>query len=175
MSQCPWVRIFFAGVATLPLLLVAGFAEAKAESSFKKQVVPFFEEYCIRCHGPEKSKGQISLHTLDGDLSTGRDLERWEDVLEMLESGEMPTDFKPSRNVIPSLNSRIPPRLSEELRTRGDNADRGCDAPDINIQSMPATTVFPGDFEHRLAPRQHEVGLCLEFAWCIAKVPRAGE
>ncbi len=86
-----------------------------------------------------------------------------------------PTDFKPSRNVIPSLNSRIPPRLSEELRTRGDNADRGCDAPDINIQSMPATTVFPGDFEHRLAPRQHEVGLCLEFAWCIAKVPRAGE
>ena len=92
MSPCAWVRIFFAGVATLPLLLVAGFAETKAESSFKKQVVPFFEEYCIRCHGPEKSKGQISLHTLDGDLFTGRDLERWEDVLEMLESGEMPPE-----------------------------------------------------------------------------------
>ena len=92
MSSCAWVRIFFAGVATLPLLLVPRFTEAKAESSFKKEVVPFFEEYCIRCHGPEKSKGQISLHTLDGDLSTGRDLERWEDVLEMLESGEMPPE-----------------------------------------------------------------------------------
>ena len=92
MSQCPWVRIFFAGVATLPLLLVPRFAEANAESSFEKEVVPFFEEYCIRCHGPEKSKGQISLHTLDGDLSTGRELERWEDVLEMLESGEMPPE-----------------------------------------------------------------------------------
>ena len=92
MSQCPWIRIFFAGVATLPLLLVPRFSEAKAESSFKKEVVPFFEEYCIRCHGPEKSKGQISLHTLDGDLSTGRELERWEDVLEMLESGEMPPE-----------------------------------------------------------------------------------
>ena len=79
-------------MATLPLLLVPRFTEAKAESSFKKEVVPFFEEYCIRCHGPEKSKGQISLHTLDGDLSTGRDLERWEDVLEMLESGEMPPE-----------------------------------------------------------------------------------
>ena len=44
------------------------------------------------CHGPEKSKGQISLHTLDGDLSSGRELERWEDVLEMLESGEMPPE-----------------------------------------------------------------------------------
>ena len=63
-----------------------------AETLFKKEVVPFFEEYCIRCHGPEKSKGQISLHTLDGDLSTGRELERWEDVLEMLESGEMPPE-----------------------------------------------------------------------------------
>ena len=79
-------------MATLPLLLVPRFTEAKAESSFEKEVVPFFEKYCIRCHGPEKSKGQISLHTLDGDLSTGRDLERWEDVLEMLESGEMPPE-----------------------------------------------------------------------------------
>ena len=80
------------GVAMLPMLLTLGFAEAKTDPSFKKEVVPFFEEHCIRCHGPEKSKGQISLHTLDGDLSTGRELERWEDVLEMLESGEMPPE-----------------------------------------------------------------------------------
>ena len=63
-----------------------------AQTLFKKDIVPFFEEYCIRCHGPEKSKGKISLHTLDGDLSAGREPERWEDVLEMLESGEMPPE-----------------------------------------------------------------------------------
>ena len=92
MTRCALVRTFFTGVAMLPMLLTLGFAETKTDPSFKKEVVPFFEEYCIRCHGPEKSKGQISLHTLDGDLSTGRDLERWEDVLEMLESGEMPPE-----------------------------------------------------------------------------------
>jgi len=63
-----------------------------AQTLFKKDIVPFFEEYCIRCHGPEKSKGKISLHTLDGDLSAGREPERWEDILEMLESGEMPPE-----------------------------------------------------------------------------------
>jgi len=92
MSHFTWVRIFFTGVVTITFLPVQGLVEAKTESSFEKGAVPFFEEYCIRCHGPEKSKGQISLHTLDGDLSTGRELERWEDVLEMLESGEMPPE-----------------------------------------------------------------------------------
>ena len=69
-----------------------------AQTLFKKAVVPFFEEYCIRCHGPEKSKGKISLHTLDGDLSAGLEPERWEEVLEMLESGEMPPEDEDQPN-----------------------------------------------------------------------------
>jgi len=79
-------------IFTLTALMCTVLWADAAETLFKKEVVPFFEEYCIRCHGPEKSKGQISLHTLDGDLSTGRELERWEDVLEMLESWEMPPE-----------------------------------------------------------------------------------
>jgi hypothetical protein len=98
MSHFTWVRIFFVAVATIPFLLIEGLVEAKTESSFKKEVVPFFEEYCIRCHGPEKSKGQVSLHTLDGDFSSGRDLERWENVLDMLESGEMPPEDEAQPN-----------------------------------------------------------------------------
>jgi len=89
-------------VATITFLPIQGLVEAKTESSFKKEVVPFFEEYCIRCHGPEKSKGQISLHTLNGDLSSGHELERWENVLDMLESGEMP----PADEVQPNQTDR---------------------------------------------------------------------
>ena len=48
---------------------------------FIKQVQPFFEANCIDCHGPKKSKGKVTLHTLDGDLSAGADLERWETIL----------------------------------------------------------------------------------------------
>ena len=98
MTRCALVRMFFTCVATIPFWLVPGFGEAPVAVSFQKEVVPFFEEHCIRCHGPEKSKGQISLHTLDGDLSSGRELERWEDVLEMLESGEMPPEDEAQPN-----------------------------------------------------------------------------
>jgi hypothetical protein len=58
----------------------------------QSHVKPFFETYCIKCHGPEKSKGKITLHTLDGDLTTGGELERWEDIMEVLKQGEMPPE-----------------------------------------------------------------------------------
>ena len=103
MTHFALVRKLFASTATISLLLVPGFAEARVATSFKKDVVPFFEEYCIRCHGPEKSKGKISLHTLDGDLSAGRELERWEDILEMLESGEMPPEDEAQPNQTDSM------------------------------------------------------------------------
>ena len=60
---------------------------------FKSDVVPFFNSACVRCHGPDKNKGQLTLHTLDGDLSAGQDLQRWESILEMLKSGQMPPDY----------------------------------------------------------------------------------
>lgn len=28
---------------------------------------PFMQSYCVKCHGPEKQKGKIALHTLRGD------------------------------------------------------------------------------------------------------------
>ena len=60
--------------------------------SFKTKVQPFFKEHCHRCHGPKKSKGKMTLHTLDGELSTGREIERWEKILDMLKDGEMPPE-----------------------------------------------------------------------------------
>jgi mono/diheme cytochrome c family protein len=58
-------------------------------------VKPFFEKHCIKCHGPEKSKGKMTLHTLDGDLAAGQELERWEDILEALDSEDMPPEDEP--------------------------------------------------------------------------------
>ena len=58
----------------------------------KSHVKVFFDTYCIKCHGPDKSKGKLTLHTLDGDLSSGQGLERWEDILDVLEFGEMPPE-----------------------------------------------------------------------------------
>jgi mono/diheme cytochrome c family protein len=57
---------------------------------YKSHVAPFFEEHCVDCHGPQKNKGKITLHSLDGDLAEGYEMGRWELILEMLESGEIP-------------------------------------------------------------------------------------
>ncbi|MBA4192576.1 MAG: hypothetical protein C0467_31800 [Planctomycetaceae bacterium] len=59
---------------------------------FKSRVAPFFKEHCVTCHGPEKNKGKITLHAIDGDISTGREVERWEQILKALKSGEMPPE-----------------------------------------------------------------------------------
>ncbi|MGY8769478.1 MAG: DUF1592 domain-containing protein [Pirellulales bacterium] len=62
---------------------------------YKSKVSQFFEANCVRCHGPEKSKGKITVHSLNGDLSKGQELEKWESILEMLEFGEMPPAQEP--------------------------------------------------------------------------------
>lgn len=64
-------------------------------AGYKSHVAPFFAEHCVRCHGPEKNKGDITVHSLNGDLSMGQELEKWESILDMLEFGEMPPIKEP--------------------------------------------------------------------------------
>ena len=56
------------------------------------KVKNFFSKYCIDCHGPKKSKGKITLHTMSFDLSKGQELDKWDSILEALISGEMPPE-----------------------------------------------------------------------------------
>ncbi|MEM7231400.1 MAG: DUF1592 domain-containing protein [Planctomycetota bacterium] len=53
----------------------------------------FFATYCVRCHGPKRRKGKTTLHTLSlKSLREGRELERWEKVLDVLRGGDMPPE-----------------------------------------------------------------------------------
>ena len=71
---------------------VAGQGLPDGIQGYREGIAPFFAAHCVRCHGPERSKGSLTLHTLEGDLTLGRDLERWERVLEVLRDGEMPPE-----------------------------------------------------------------------------------
>ena len=64
------------------------------EAGHRSHVKVFFETYGTKCHGPAKSKGKITLHTLDGDLAAGAggEMERWEKILEVMDFEEMPTE-----------------------------------------------------------------------------------
>ncbi len=65
---------------------------------FSKTIEPFFENHCIRCHGPDKAKGKLTLHELKGVNGGDEEMETWEDILIMLEDGDMPPDDEPQPN-----------------------------------------------------------------------------
>ncbi|MFN3166088.1 MAG: DUF1592 domain-containing protein [Phycisphaeraceae bacterium] len=75
----------------------AGPAEPPAAGAegYKDAVAPYFQTYCVSCHGPDKNKGGITVHSLHGDLSKGQELDKWEAILDMLEFGEMPPADQP--------------------------------------------------------------------------------
>jgi len=53
-------------------------------------VKPYLESSCIRCHGPKKQKGKMTLHTITDRFGTDAEVERWVEILDMLSFAEMP-------------------------------------------------------------------------------------
>ena len=51
--------------AIILLSLCASVRSDERQVDFKKQIVPIFAEYCVRCHSPGNSKGDVSLATFD--------------------------------------------------------------------------------------------------------------
>jgi mono/diheme cytochrome c family protein len=50
----------------------------------------FLEKHCISCHGPKKEKGDLRIDQLSRDFKLGADAHRWADMIEQVNSGEMP-------------------------------------------------------------------------------------
>ncbi len=55
----------------------------------------FLEKHCVRCHGPEKEKGDLRIDQLSRDFKAGADSHHWAEALEKVNSGEMPPDKEP--------------------------------------------------------------------------------
>jgi hypothetical protein len=75
----------------------------QGKAGFESHIKPFFQTHCVECHGPDKSKGKITVHSLDGDLAAGQELERWETILDALEHEDMP----PAEEDQPSAADRV--------------------------------------------------------------------
>jgi hypothetical protein len=55
----------------------------------------FLERHCLRCHGPQREDGQLRLDQLSRDFRSGADAHRWGEVIEKVNSGEMPPRDEP--------------------------------------------------------------------------------
>ena len=50
----------------------------------------FLEKHCVDCHGQEKPKGKFQLHDLVGKDFDPADSKRWQNIVEMVDLGDMP-------------------------------------------------------------------------------------
>ncbi|HXG60889.1 MAG TPA: DUF1588 domain-containing protein [Planctomycetota bacterium] len=87
------VAIVFAAALAFPSPPAA--AQERPEEdreSYTRTVEPFLRQHCLKCHGPEKQKGKLALHTLRPEASSEPDRETWKRVAERLSLGEMPPE-----------------------------------------------------------------------------------
>ncbi|MGB2453029.1 MAG: DUF1592 domain-containing protein [Akkermansiaceae bacterium] len=92
------IAAVFIKAALLAVMTGAACAEIPSgKTGFTSHIKPFFETHCVACHGPEKSKGKITVHSLDGELAAGQELERWELILDALEHKDMPPEDEGSQ------------------------------------------------------------------------------
>jgi hypothetical protein len=101
------------------LLLIAGSLITAVSAAPKDAIVskealqPFLDSYCIKCHGPEKQKGQVRFDEALWEIADNDTAQRWQDVLDQLNGGDMPPEDEKQppahemANVLDSLTGSV--------------------------------------------------------------------
>ncbi|MDF1811888.1 MAG: DUF1592 domain-containing protein [Verrucomicrobiales bacterium] len=76
-------------------VLLAAFAGAEERALVPEAHFAMFEKYCLECHDGSTEKGGVDLEDLSFDISTVESAERWQKVLNVMNSGEMPPEDEP--------------------------------------------------------------------------------
>ncbi len=83
-------------------------------AGFVKFAQPFLTEHCLRCHGPEKQKGELRVDTmLSADFASAAAREKWAEVVNTLNSHEMPPKKAPQPK--PADTARVVDWATAEL------------------------------------------------------------
>jgi hypothetical protein len=73
--------------------------ETRAVSAENKPLdgptAPLFSQYCQKCHSGAKPKGKFDIGSLSPDFADAKNRKQWLNVLEKLQSGDMPPKEKP--------------------------------------------------------------------------------
>ncbi|MBA4190724.1 MAG: hypothetical protein C0467_22290 [Planctomycetaceae bacterium] len=72
------------------LALATASPAVAAPDDFEKLVLPYFAEYCNRCHDAKTQKGEFRLDTLSRDFAAGTSTMKWMEIIERVNTGEMP-------------------------------------------------------------------------------------
>jgi hypothetical protein len=105
---CSW-----SSFATLGLILAS---TAHAVEPFDA----FLEIHCLRCHGPEKEKGDLRIDQLSRDFKLGADTHHWAEMIEQVNSGEMPPkkEKQPTQAEMAAFVTSLDARIKEGRAAR---------------------------------------------------------
>jgi mono/diheme cytochrome c family protein len=82
----------------------------------------FIQKHCVRCHGPEKEKGDLRFDKLSRDFKLGADTHHWAEAMENVNSGEMPPkkdkEPKPTQAEIAAFVASLDGALKEGRASR---------------------------------------------------------
>jgi hypothetical protein len=80
----------------------------------------FLETHCLRCHGPEKEKGDLRIDQLSRDFKLGADTHHWAEMMEQVNSGEMPPkkEKQPSQAEMAAFVTSLDARIKEGRAAR---------------------------------------------------------
>ena len=88
------------------ILLIAVGNPARAQNGavgtagdFTKNIRPFLEQHCLQCHGEDEQKGDFRLDTLELNFINAGIAGRWTDVMDRMNTGEMPPKKQPRPKV----------------------------------------------------------------------------
>ena len=65
-------------------------AETDSPASLNEHHKSLLQDYCLKCHNTEKPEGKFRVDTLPFEISDNESAERWQKVLNALNSGSMP-------------------------------------------------------------------------------------
>ena len=78
-----------------PLLSVGLVLTGAVKGAEPEPFEAFLKTHCLSCHGPEKEKGNLRIDALSRDFKSGLDTHLWHEVIERINSGEMPPEEEP--------------------------------------------------------------------------------
>src|SRR5687768_12553768 len=101
----------------IPLLVAASSARAVAAEpvkEFEREIAPFLEEHCNRCHNEKKHKGEFRLDTLSKDVAGGPSALKWAEVIDRISSGDMPPEDEPQPKA--EVGARVAEWLAAKIK-----------------------------------------------------------
>jgi hypothetical protein len=115
-------------VVLLTLTCISGVRAADAPvAAVARGHEAFFKTNCVACHSADRQEGQVRLDDLQFEITTLETAERWQKVLGVLNSGEMPPEDepRPDEKAKTDLLAELSDALVVARRTIGDQGRIG--------------------------------------------------